>query len=105
MYGIIGEYTDIAAGCITGILRFDDNLNTPKVLGRSELGSRYTNGIFIGDHCRTGISNIFMPGVMIGKNSVLGPGAIISKCIPAGTVLIVEQNQTYKAWGPDRYGW
>lgn len=105
MYGIIGEYTDIAAGCISGILRFDDALNTPKVMGRTEIGSKYTNGIFIADHCRTGIANIFMPGVMIGKNSVLGPGATITKNVPEGTLLIVEQSQTYRDWGPDRYGW
>lgn len=105
MYGIAGEYTDIAAGCIAGILRFDDSLNSPKVMGKVELGSKYTNGIFIGDHCRTGIANIFMPGVMIGKNSVLSPGAIISKNVPTGTLLVVEQMQTYKSWGPERYGW
>lgn len=105
MYGIIGECTDIAAGCTAGILRFDDSLNSPKVMGKAELGGKYTNGIFLGDHCRTGIGNLFMPGVMIGKNSALGPGAIISKNVPAGTLLVVEQTQTYKAWGPERYGW
>jgi NDP-sugar pyrophosphorylase family protein len=105
MYGIVGEYTDIAAGCIAGILRFDDSLNSPKVMGKAELGGKYTNGIFLGDHCRTGIGNLFMPGVMIGKNSALGPGAIISKNVPQGTLLIVEQSQTYKSWGPERYGW
>lgn len=105
MYGIAGEYTDIAAGCIAGILRFDDSLNSPKVMGKAELGSKYTNGIFLGDHCRTGIANIFMPGVMVGKNSALSPGAILSKNVPAGTLLVVEQAQTFKAWGPERYGW
>lgn len=105
MYGITGEYTDIAAGCIAGILRFDDSLNSPKVMGKVELGSKYTNAIFLGDHCRTGIANIFMPGVMVGKNSALGPGAVISQNVPTGTLLIVDQTQTYKSWGSERYGW
>ena len=105
IYGIVGEYTDIAAGCMAGILRFDDCLNTPKIDGKVEIGSKYTNGIFIGDHCRTGIANIFMPGIMIGKNCVISPGAVVSKSLPEGTLLIVEQNQIFKSWGPERYGW
>jgi NDP-sugar pyrophosphorylase family protein len=105
IYGIVGQHTDIAAGCLVGVLRFDDGFSTPRVEGRKELGNPYTNAVFLGDYSRTGIGNIFFPGVRVGKNCALGPGAIVSKDIPSGSLLIVEQNQELRPWGPNRYGW
>ena len=105
IYGVVGQYTDIGAGTLVGSLRFDDCLNTVNINGKQELGSKYTNAVFIGDHCRTGIGSLLLPGVMIGKNSAIGPGAIVSENVPSNTLLMVEQSHSYKYWGPERYGW
>jgi bifunctional UDP-N-acetylglucosamine pyrophosphorylase/glucosamine-1-phosphate N-acetyltransferase len=103
--GVIGSYTDIAAGCLTGSLRFDDGVTPQRVQGRTEYPTNYSDAIFIGDHSRTGVGNIFLPGVKIGCNVALWPGAIIEKDIDSKTLVVVKQEKEMKSWGPDRYGW
>lgn len=105
VYGIVGSNTDIAAGCMMGILRFDDSACKQKIGGKVEAGSKYSNAIYLGDYSRTGISNIFYPSVKVGSNCALGPGAIIDKDVPSNTLVIVEQNKVYKEWGTSKYGW
>ncbi|MGB9813794.1 MAG: sugar phosphate nucleotidyltransferase [Thermovenabulum sp.] len=105
MYGIIGSYTDIAAGCLTGSLRFDDLQTIHKINGRNELPNTYSNAVFIGDHTRTGVGNIFLPGVKVGINCAIGPGAIIEEDIPSNSLIIVKQEKVIKRWGPEKYGW
>lgn len=105
IYGVVGQRTDIAAGCLVGVLRFDDGFSTPRIKGRRELGNPHTNAVFLGDHSRTGVGNIFFPGVRVGKNCAIGPGAIVSEDIPSGSLVIVRQSQEIKPWGPNRYGW
>ena len=104
VYGVVGRNTDIAAGCNMGILRFDDADNPVKAPSKKYAG-KYTNGIFLGDYSRTGIGNIFSPGVKIGSNSALGPGLIVSKDVPENKMILVEQQTTEIDWGPKRYGW
>lgn len=104
VYGVIGRYVDIAAGVIMAILRFDDQQVTRKVNGMG-VRSTYTNAICIGDHVRTGVSNIFYPGVSVGANTCLGPGAIIDHDVPSNTLLLVKQETISKPWGPNKYGW
>lgn len=58
MYGVIGQYVDIAAACVCGIVRFNDTPQTHKINGRI-YSDIYSNAIFIGDYTRTGINNIF----------------------------------------------
>ncbi|MCJ7843111.1 NTP transferase domain-containing protein [Lederbergia sp. NSJ-179] len=105
VYGVVGAYTDIAAGVTVGTLRFDD-LNQPhKINGRREEPSQYGTAAFIGDHTRTGINTLLMPGIKIGVNCAIGPGVIVNKDVPSGTFLYLEQQTVEKEWGPERYGW
>jgi bifunctional UDP-N-acetylglucosamine pyrophosphorylase/glucosamine-1-phosphate N-acetyltransferase len=104
MYGVIGRSTDISAGCQAGSLRFDDLETTHTVLGRKYKGKN-TNGIFIGDYTRTGIGNLFFPGVKIGCNTALGPGLIISKDIAENKLVMVDQQTNETDWNNSRYGW
>ncbi|MCL2565487.1 MAG: NDP-sugar synthase [Defluviitaleaceae bacterium] len=104
IYGVIGRNTDIAAGCTMGILRFDD-MDNPVKAPLKKYAGKYTNGIFIGDYTRTGVVNIFSPGVKIGSNSALGPGLIVSKDIAENKMVLVEQQTSEIDWGSKRYGW
>jgi len=104
VYGVVGRNTDIAAGCTMGILRFDDMDNPVKAPVKKYSG-KYTNGIFIGDYARTGVGNIFSPGVKIGSNSALGPGLIVSKDISENKMVLVDQQTTEIEWSSKRYGW
>ena len=104
VYGVIGRNTDIAAGCTMGILRFDD-MDNPVKAPLKKYSGKFTNGIFIGDYTRTGVANIFSPGVKIGSNSALGPGLIVSKDIAENKMVLAEQQVIEVDWGPKRYGW
>ena len=43
--------------------------------------------VIIEDNCFIGMGATIMPGVTIGKNSVVGAGSIVTKDIPAGSVV------------------
>ncbi len=94
IYGVVGSHADIAAGCVVGSLRFDDK----------DAGA-FTNAAFIGDHTRTGIGDLFFPGVKVGMNCAIYPGAVVHEDVPSNSLLLVEQGRTLKRWGPEKYGW
>ena len=104
VYGVVGRQTDIAAGCIMGILRFDD-LETEIKAPVKKYSGKYTNGIFLGDYMRTGIGNLFAPGVRVGSNSCLGPGLVVNKDVPENKMLLVKQEVIEIDWSSERYGW
>lgn len=104
IFGVIGRNVDIAAGVQMAVLKFDDTMTTQKIMGKRYANS-YTNSIFLGDYTRTGINNIFYPGVKVGMKCALGPGLIINKDIQANQLVMPTQEVQYKEWGSHRYGW
>jgi len=56
--------------------------STKKLLGYTKIGK-----ITIGENCFIGDSAIILPNVRIGVNSIVGAGSIVTKNIPAGTVV------------------
>lgn len=105
VYGVVGSHTDIAAGCMMGILRFDDGTCRQKVGAGYQEAGKYGNAVFLGDYTRTGISNIYYPGVKVGSNCAIGPGAIVDEDVPSNKMVLVEQNKIYRDWGTERYNW
>lgn len=105
--GMVGQHTDIGAGTVCGSLRFDDGLSGHRVKGRKEFVPQQVlaNACYIGDHCRTGINALLMPGVKTGTNSIVGPGVILSDDLEDNTLVQVKQEHIKKRWGPERYGW
>ena len=104
VYGIIGRKVDIAAGVQMAILRFDDAYTTQNINGKKYISS-YCNFICIGDYCRTGVNNVFLPGVKVGSRSALGPCLMIDKDVPSNSLILVKQETITKEWGSKRYGW
>ncbi|NLZ52757.1 MAG: hypothetical protein GX892_06375 [Thermoanaerobacteraceae bacterium] len=105
VFGVIGSYTDIGAGCLTGTLRFDDSQTIHNINGKKEFPGDFSNATYVGDHSRTGVGCIFFPGVKIGINCAIWPGTIVDKNIESNTLIITEQNKIAKRWGPEKYGW
>lgn len=105
VYGVIGSYVDIAAGVTMGILRFDDASVGNKVLGKT-YHNPFSNGIFIGDWTRTGVNNVFYPGIKVGSYCAIAPGLMIDRDI-ADHQLILEEKKGWiqRDWSNDRYGW
>lgn len=102
--GVIGKRVDIAAGVQMAILRFDDTYTIQKVQAK-RYWNPFTNSVFIGDYTRTGIGNLFYPGVKVGSKSALGPGLIVTHDIGNNNLVLVQQTILTKDWGSDHYGW
>lgn len=104
VFGVIGRKVDIAAGVRMAILRFDDEFVTQQVQGK-KYRNPYTNHIFIGDYCRTGVNNVFLPGIKVGSRSAIGPGVLVEKDIEENSLVLLKQEIVIKEWGSHRYGW
>ncbi|MDR1927450.1 MAG: NDP-sugar synthase [Oscillospiraceae bacterium] len=105
IYGIVGENVDIGAATVCGSLRFDDSVTLQRVKGHGEPEQPYSDAVFFGDYCRTGVNAIIMPGVKIGVYSVVGAGVNLLRDLEDHTLIYAEQTQVKKAWGPEKYGW
>ena len=103
--GIIGENTDLGAATVCGSLRFDDGVTIQKVKGRREFARDYSDSVFLGDYCRTGVNAILMPGVKVGPYSVIGAGVLLTKDVKDNTLIYTEQTLVEKRWGSEKYGW
>ncbi len=53
-----------------------------------EKGFQYNFPIRIEDNVWVGAGAVILPGVTIGKNSVIGAGSVVTKDIPAGVVAL-----------------
>lgn len=104
VYGIVGRYVDIAAGVITGILKFDDMPVSQKI-GMKRYQTADTNIVCIGDYTRTGVCNVMYPGVKIGSHCALGPNLIVDRDIAANQIAMPKQETEARPWGPEKYGW
>jgi NDP-sugar pyrophosphorylase family protein len=105
VYGVVGSTTDIAAGVTVGILRFDDLNQVQKVAGRTESPKRFGKAVYLGDYTRTGIASLYMPGVKVGSNCVIGASVMVESDLPSRSLVYMEQQLVRKDWNPKRYGW
>jgi len=48
----------------------------------------YAAPVTIGDNCWIGAAVVILPGVSIGKNSVIGAGSIVTHSIPSDTIAV-----------------
>lgn len=103
--GVVGASVDIGAATVCGTLRFDDGAAEHRVLGRRERPLRGANASYFGDHSRTGVNVITMPGVKIGAYSCVGAGIVLYEDVPDRTLLLLKQETVARPWGPERYGW
>lgn len=104
-YGLCGERCDLGAGTVCGTLRFDDGKTMHKVNGCKEYPLMYSNATFLGDYTRTGVGTIFLPGCIVGTNSVIGAGTILNKLVKSNTLIYPKQELEEKEWGYKKYGW
>jgi len=88
---ILGESCNLGAGTITANIRFDGQPIRMRVKGRLHDTGRRKLGVVMGDRVQTGINVSIMPGVAIGSDSLIGPGAVIYNDVPSTTIIAVKQ--------------
>lgn len=103
--GLVGASVDIGAATVCGTLRFDDGNAEHRVCGRREHPLVEANATYFGDHSRTGVNVITMPGVKIGVYSCVGAGIVVYEDVPDRTLCLLRQDVMTRPWGPERYGW
>jgi len=82
---VLGNNVSLGSGAVTGNLRLDEEDISVRVNDQliSTGGNKF--GTVIGEGCRVGINVSLMPGVLIGENSFIGSGLLISQSIPKNT--------------------
>ncbi len=104
LYGVFGRDVDIGAGTSVAFLRFDDG-----DCAQRESGKRVVHPLakaaFVGDNSRTGVNCTLLPGARVGGNCCVGPGVVCGGRTEHGTLLLCEQQQLSRKWGPEKYGW
>jgi UDP-N-acetylglucosamine diphosphorylase/glucosamine-1-phosphate N-acetyltransferase len=91
---IIGARCNFGAGTITANLRFDEaNINV-QIKDQLLDSGRRKLGVIMGDNVKTGINVLFMPGIKIGSNAWIGPGAQVSADVPPGYFYRQSKNGT-----------
>ena len=89
---VIGEDCNLGAGTVTANVRFDRRTVRMKIKNRLSDSGQEKLGVIMGDRVQTGINVSLMPGVRIGADSWIGPGATVSKDVPSGRILLVKQS-------------
>jgi bifunctional UDP-N-acetylglucosamine pyrophosphorylase/glucosamine-1-phosphate N-acetyltransferase len=103
--GLLGSHVDVGAATVCGTWRFDDGVRRQVVAGHSETPAAHGYFTYIGDYSRTGVGVVFAPGVKVGYNCCVGPGVILTTDLAERQVVLAQQEQVVKAWGPEKYGW
>ncbi len=84
------------AGFITGNVRLDRKTIKTKWHGKKIDTGLTKFGTIIGSYTEIGIHAGTMPGVLIGKKVVIGPGTLVFDNIPDSTVVYVKQEHVIK---------
>jgi acetyltransferase-like isoleucine patch superfamily enzyme len=60
--------------------------------------SRHLKGkeVIIQDECWIGMNSVILPGVILGPNTIVGAGSVVTKSFPAGGVLLTGTPATIK---------
>lgn len=91
---IIGENTNLGAGTITANLRHDKGTIKVEIKGKLEDSGRRKLGAIIGHNVKVGINVSIYPGRKIGSNSFVGPGVIVDRNVPSGSLVVAKQEKT-----------
>lgn len=79
---IIGAKCNFGAGTITANLRLNEANISVRIKEQSQDSGRRKFGVIMGDNVKTGINVQIMPGIKIGANAWIGPGAQVSTDVP-----------------------
>jgi len=80
---VLGNGVSLGAGTITANLKFNDSNVESRVKGKMVDSGQRKLGAFFGDGAKTGINVSIFPGVKIGADAWIGPGAVVRADVPS----------------------
>ena len=93
---IFGKNCKIAAGTITANKRIDQGEICSFVKGEKTGTCQKKLGTIMGENSRVGIRASFMPGVLVGRDCVIGPNSVISENISDNSVFYTKFKKIIK---------
>ncbi len=91
---VIGEGCNLGAGTIAANLLFSGEDIKTKVKGNIMSTGRRKLGVIMGDNVSVGVNVSFMPGVMVGMNSIIYPQSTVKKNIKKETIYKNEKTSS-----------
>jgi acetyltransferase-like isoleucine patch superfamily enzyme len=88
----ITAYSDLADYCFIAPMATTTNDN---FLGRSEERFKYFKGVTVKLGGRIGANATILPGRIIGEDAVVGAGAVVTRDVPAKTVVVGSPAKPY----------
>lgn len=82
---------NIGGGTVIASLRLDNSPVFVKFNGEKISTGRIKFGAVIGDKTQIGANSTIMPGILIGKHCIVGPGSIVSHNLDDNTYCRVDQ--------------
>lgn len=87
---IISDNCSFGSGAVTANFRFDEKNIKVRVGDRLIDTGLDKLGVIMGENSKVGINSCLMPGVKIGPNSMVGPGAVLFKDIEPNKMLLLK---------------
>jgi len=98
---IIGEGCSLGAGTIIANMRFDGKSVRMRVKGKTVDTEMQKMGVVIGDHAKTGVGVLLMPGVKVGCNSWIWPNIVVHKDVPSNMIVTLQQQIRHNVFPSD----
>lgn len=93
---IVGENCNLGAGVVFANLRFDNKIIKSRVKGRTIETGRTKFGAVLGKNSKVGINVSLMPGVLVGRECVIGPKSVVAANIEDGTIFYTKFQKIIK---------
>ncbi|MFH1643438.1 MAG: hypothetical protein ABH967_02285, partial [Patescibacteria group bacterium] len=93
---ILGKQCYVGAGTITANVRIDRG-NIKSVVKGAKIDTGLASfGVVMGENAKVGINTSLMPGVFIGKDSIIGPSSLVRKNVEDNTLFYSEFQEVKK---------
>ncbi len=93
---VLGESVWMGFGCVTANRRLDKKEVSCRIDRRRKGTGRGHFGCAAGRGARFGINSLVMPGILIGRGSVVGPNTVVDRNLPDGKKIYVVQKKVIK---------
>ena len=88
---VIDENVTFGYGAVTSNMRLDNHTIKVTVKGERIDTGRHKLGQIVGTGARVGVNAALMPGCVIGRHTLVGPGVVLREDVPDHTRLTVRQ--------------